>query len=258
MKLVIDEKLKHRLIGLAVIISLGAIFAPAIMKKSSQRIDGNFSVNVNLPPKPLAPDVITRDESELFKTIKVAKVSIPSVSNEKQLPGLVKAESIKSPEITKNRTRLAEQDKLNNKSVPLQRALNQTAKSIAHTSVQISGLQGTKSKPTTAFKKQPIDKTATTIQVAKASKVPYKPQIKKVIYSVQLATFTQATNAKSLVNKLKIKGYKANFVTSPGRKGTIYKVYAGHSSSKMEAIKIQNQLVSAMQLRGIIVNTGVS
>lgn len=32
MTLVIDERIKHRLIGLAVIISLGAIFAPAIMK----------------------------------------------------------------------------------------------------------------------------------------------------------------------------------------------------------------------------------
>ena len=70
MKLVMDEKLKHRLIGLAVIISLGAIFAPAMMKKSSQRLESNFSVNVKLPPKPLAPDVVMTDEKEMFKTIK--------------------------------------------------------------------------------------------------------------------------------------------------------------------------------------------
>lgn len=32
MKLVIDEKLKHHLVGVAVVLSLGAIFLPAMMK----------------------------------------------------------------------------------------------------------------------------------------------------------------------------------------------------------------------------------
>ena len=81
MKLVMDEKLKHRLIGLAVIISLGAIFAPAIMKKSSQNLESNYSVNIKLPPKPLVPDVVSSNEKEVFQTIKVAKVKIPSVEN---------------------------------------------------------------------------------------------------------------------------------------------------------------------------------
>ena len=36
MKLVIDEKVKHRLVGLAVILSMGIIIAPAVLKKSQQ------------------------------------------------------------------------------------------------------------------------------------------------------------------------------------------------------------------------------
>lgn len=83
MKLIMDEKVKHRLIGLAVIISLGAIFAPALIKKSSQSPESNFSVNVKLPPKPLPPDVVITDEKEVFKTIKVAKTEIPPIPVEK-------------------------------------------------------------------------------------------------------------------------------------------------------------------------------
>ena len=99
MKLVMDEKLKHRLIGIAVIISLGAIFAPAIVRKSSQHNENNFSVSVKLPPKPAIPKVSVADESEMFKTIKVARVDAVSATDEKQLPKLVRAETIKSDKV---------------------------------------------------------------------------------------------------------------------------------------------------------------
>lgn len=83
MKLVIDEKLKHRLVGVAVVLSLGAIFLPAMMKKSSQRLENNFSVKVQLPPKPTTPDVAITDEKEMFKTIKIAKIEIPPAVEQK-------------------------------------------------------------------------------------------------------------------------------------------------------------------------------
>ena len=34
MKLVLDERIKHRLVGIAVILSIGIIFTPALFKKS--------------------------------------------------------------------------------------------------------------------------------------------------------------------------------------------------------------------------------
>ena len=52
MKLITDERVKHRLVGLAVILSIAAIFAPAIMKKSSQRFDENVSMSLELPARP--------------------------------------------------------------------------------------------------------------------------------------------------------------------------------------------------------------
>src|ERR1044072_862846 len=82
MKLGIYEKVKHRLVGPAGIFSLGAIFLPTLFKKSSQHLENNFSVNVQLPPKPKAPDVAVANEKEMFKTIKVATIKIPPLAKQ--------------------------------------------------------------------------------------------------------------------------------------------------------------------------------
>lgn len=253
MKLVMDEKLKHRLIGLAVIISLGAIFAPAVMKKSSQNLDSNLSVNVKLPAKPIPPDVVMTDEKELFRTIKVAKVEIAPVSGESHLPELVKAETIKSDLINTDRAVNVARAETEVKSAPVQLALNQAVKSTARKAISVAAVKPVKPAPVIASKQKPVVKAAKVIAKAKV-----KPSIKKDIYAVQLASFSQISNAQSLVNRLRGKGYKANFMKAPSRQGSVYKVYVGHSPSKNDVIKLKTQLASAMQLNGFVVNTGVS
>src|SRR3990167_10861277 len=101
MKVVIDEKVKHRFVGIAVILSIGIVFAPAILKKSQQRLEDTVSLSVKLPPKPVLPQVSVRDPKALFQTVKVARVEVPSV-NKSALPAstLAKAEPLspmKSP-----------------------------------------------------------------------------------------------------------------------------------------------------------------
>ena len=261
MKLVMDEKLKHRLIGLAVIISLGAIFAPAVLKKSSQHLDSNFNVNVKIPPKPIAPDVVMTNEKDVFKTIKVAKVDIPAVSGERQFEELVKAKPVNSDLVTINSKEIVAEVEQDVKSKPLQLALNEAANNTAKKIIKVAALQAVKRPPAIALKQKPVAKD---IKVAKNSKavknikVANKQLIKKDVYAVQLASFSQLTNAQTLVNKLRSKGYKANFSKASSRNGTVYKVYVGYSPRKPEVIKLKNQLASAMQLNGFVVNTGVS
>ena len=265
MKLVMDEKLKHRLIGLAVIISLGAIFAPAVLKKSSQNLENSYSVNIKLPPKPLVPDVVSTNEQDVFKTIKVAKVKIPAVSEANQLPELVRAESIKSDIISTDRTATVAKVEPDLKSEPVQLALNQAAKSTAKQAitkqtvvkqtVAVAPVKRKNQAPVVASRNKTIPKSTKVVSVAKAK---YIPSNKKDVYALQLASFTQISNAQSLVKRLQTKGYKANFVKSSNRNGAFYKVYVGHSPSKLDVMKLKNQLASAMQLNGFIVNTGVS
>lgn len=268
MKLVMDEKLKHRLIGLAVIISLGAIFAPAVMKKSSQHLDSNFSVNVKLPPKPPAPNVVITDEKDIFKTIKIAKVTIPSVSDKKQLPELVKAEAIKSERLVsanKAPTNLSDAGSI---SKPINFALSQSAKNSAKKSIQIATAKTVKNQTVAALKNKAkvISKAnnsalVKTTQVAKNktnSGLSSKSKSKQTIYAVQLASFSKRNNAQSLINQLRSKGYKANLTQSASQQGPVYKVHVGHSSSKNDVTKLKTQLATSMRINGFIVNTGIS
>lgn len=267
MKLVMDEKLKHRLIGLAVIISLAAIFAPAVMRKSNQRAEDNFSVNVQLPAKPTSPEVAMTDEKEMFKTIKISRAELSPVSDEDQLPELAKAEPLKAepaqtppeseiaeiaPEIQAQEIRLAVEEATKSKAQKvIQVAANNAVKSAAYATLN-------KKKPVQVAKTTKSVKPAKAIRVAKAAPVRAKQPVQKDVYAVQLASFAQLSNAQALVSRLRNKGYKANFIRIKGRQGPVYKVYAGHSPRKNDALRIKTQLASAMQLNGFVVNTGVS
>lgn len=243
-----DEKLKHRLIGLAVIISLGAIFAPAVIRKSGQHAEGNFSVNVKLPPKPLAPDVVMGDEKEMFKTIKVARVTLPTVSDKKQLSDLVQAEPIKSDLVRQVKPSELARVESDTKSEPAKIALNDAAKNTVKQEIKIASQ---KPKQAIIVKQKVVARASIPKKITTSAK---KPMLKKTIYAVQLASFSQLTNAQILLKRLHSKGYKANFI----KQGSVYKVYVGHSQNKNDVMKLKVQLANAMQLNGFVVNTGVS
>ncbi len=247
MKLVINEKLKHRLVGVSVILSLGAIFLPAMMKKSSQSLEHNFSVNVQLPPKPTAPNVAVTDEEEMFKTIKVARVVdiTPSEDNKTE-----DKEVIASAAVDAVGTSVAQLDSPADSNVmPLEMALNEASTTAVKKEITVAA-----KKPAQAVvvAKRPVVKKPV---LAKAVK---KSFVRKDIYALQLASFTKLANAQALVSKLQSKGHKANYTSIASKNGMIYKVYVGHSPIKNDVIKLRVQLASSMQLTGFVVNAGVS
>lgn len=263
MKLVMDEKLKHRLIGLAVIISLGAIFAPAAMRKSGQRMDTNFSVNVKLPNKPQMPEVSVTDEKELFKTIKVARIKIPAETAQKEVAARVEKKSVNTDALVASTVaELAKADlRINDKTLDVADA----ARSQAKTAVQVTRQVATKQpKPVLAQAqaqaqaKKPVTLAKVRIPAAARVTAKAKPAMRQEVYAVQLASFSRANNAQSLVSRLRAKGYKAQVVRVSTRQGPVYKVFAGHSPRKQDVVKLKTQLASAMQLKGFVVSTGVS
>ncbi|MDR3503620.1 MAG: SPOR domain-containing protein [Legionella sp.] len=269
MKLVMDEKLKHRLVGISVILSLGAIFLPAMMKKSSQRLESNLSVNVQLPPKPIAPNVAVTDEEQMFKTIKIAKVNIKSAA-----PQTVKDDFIASAPVHEKPSMPVAKVEPSHAAIekPIELALNNAVQNTVHKEVNVVQAKVEKPifKPTAPVVK-PVQVAAQVIKrkvdVVKpkmpakpvmAQITPKKPAVKRDIYAVQLASFSRLANAEALVHKLQGKGYKASYARVAGRNGAIYKVYVGHSPIRDNVVKLKSQLASAMQLNGFVVNTGVS
>lgn len=255
MKLVIDEKLKHRLVGVAVVLSLGAIFLPAMMKKSSQRLENHFSVKVQLPPKPTTPNVAITNEKEMFETIKVAKVEIPSAPGQKKY-SLAKEDFIQSIDATNDAAVTVAKKESAPKHDPaiksVELALNNAAQNVVKKQIKVAAVKSI--KPIVSESTRTI-KQSTIAQVNKKTNNTYS---KKSIYAVQVASFSKLANAEALVNKLHSKGYKASFIKTSGRQGSIYKVYAGHSPVKSDVMKLKVQLASSMQLNGFVVNTGVS
>ncbi|WP_419418638.1 SPOR domain-containing protein [Legionella sp. D16C41] len=259
MKLIIDERLKHRLIGIAVIISIGTIFAPALIKTSSHRFDETISIQ--LPPKPLAPKLSMPEKQQTFQSIEVAHVEIPDIPTEtKSLANKtqLKAEPIstlndlKSTIVTATKETLKPNAQIASNSKP--KVIDYKAKP------KIMSVATASAKQVANSYIAPAKISATRALNAKKTYSTTKPKVVNgaKLYTVQLGMFSQQKNAIALVQKLKSKGYAASYNKVMSKKGVAYRVIVGQLSQKQQAILLQQQLASAMQLKGFIVNTRIS
>ena len=226
MKVVIDEKVKHRLVGIAVILSIAVVFAPAILKKSQRRLEDTVSLSVKLPPKPSLPKVSVREPDTLFKTVKVAHVEVPPVEKS-VLPALTlaKAESLSairpsstSIQVDKSRETIRNVGKELN-SPKLKQAVKHDSGlhnpvSQKRVNIHLSQVPPIKFKPI-SLQRPALIKPQTIIKQSVMTR-------SKQAYGVQLATFAVHHNAIALVGKLKNKGYQAQYHKVLGKNGVFY------------------------------------
>lgn len=222
MKLTIDEKLKHRLVGVAVIISICAIIAPAVMKKSSQRFDRNMTIAIKLPPKPQPPRIIIPSKSTLFEKLKVAQVDIPALPLEQPKLKIAKAAPLVDATMMQGKTEIAK--------IPTMK---------------------TEKEANIALLKKPLSIKKTTTSTATRNLNNY---------AVQLALFARQGNARILVDRLKSKGYAASYKKIVNKSSEVfYKVLVGSLNARKEAQALKQQLASSMQIKGFVVpERGVS
>lgn len=213
-----DDKIKHRVIGLAVLLSFAVVFIPAMVKKSNQQLDKKMHLALNLPSKPAFPKVTAVKPTVLFETIKVAHVVIPSVNESKGKVEIARAESL-SDNTMPNKTIL------------------QKAPILA-------------SPPQGANKHQPV--VALVIPSKSTKKVNLNAELKKELYSVQLASFSQQDNAQSLVEQLNKQGYKASY----DKLGSQYRVLVGQLDQLGKAKNLQQELATETRMKGFVVKAG--
>ena len=226
MKFVMDERVKHRLTGLVVILAISVVFLPALMKKSTHHFEEHMSLSVNLPPKPPAPKVDIADKNVLFQSVKVVHVDIP--------PAVVAT----APRLTQ----IAKAEPLSIKSF-----VQPTPSPVAKTAVAL-----VKAKQVVA----PVVKVAAIAPQKLAQSAT--AGLKKEMYAVQLGSFAQQNNAKVLVSRLRSKGYIASYSKFSGKQGEFYQVIVGQLNQKDAATMLQKQLVVSMQLNGFVIKKGVS
>jgi DedD protein len=259
MKRVIEERVKHRIIGLAVILSIAAIFAPAIMKKSSQRFDGDVNVSVELPQKPAKPKVALTEKTAMFASVKLASKKLPEVAKEQHVPAIAKAESLSHM----NEPKPKPVESLTPESTRVQRALNVTEENQGLVSEIPPPEVVTKTKVAVVKKitktPPPFARPKVIIKSKRLNNRRIKPLAKwpvKSGYGVQLATFANQRNATSLIAALRSKGFKATSTKMATREGTVYKVIVGQVDQREQAQILQRQLASTIRIRGFIVPTG--
>lgn len=169
-----DDKVKHRIIGFAVLLSIALVFIPAMVKKSNQRLDEKMNLSVRMPEKPEFAAVEAAKPKELFKTIKVAHVVLPPVVETRSAVKIARAESL-SGQTMANRTIIQK-------------------------------------TPVLASNTKRINKPAPILAAVKLPPVATKINaVKRDVFSVQLASFARQDNAQSLVQQLHKKGFKASY-----------------------------------------------
>jgi DedD protein len=240
MKLMMDERLKHRLVGFAVILSIGVIFIPDMIKKSSHRLERKTRVAIKLPAKPILPIVSMPEKAEMFRRVDVAHVDIPSINSHlKPSSLLAKAVPLSKKNEARTVSKLTEASVLN--ALESTRTYRPTPESKLVAIRQINQWH----KPTITKATSLAKSTITTQNNAKVAS-----------YSVQVATFVLQKNAKALVASLKHKGFNAYYNKSTSKNGVAFKVLVGRANQKQQAQALQQQLAVKMRLKGMVVATG--
>ncbi len=101
MKFLMDERLKHQLTGLIVIVSAAVIFIPAMMKHSNRHFEDSMGISFKLPSKPVPPKVSIPNQNTMFQSVKASSVDMPIAIAEPPHPSTIaKAISLSQPPVS--------------------------------------------------------------------------------------------------------------------------------------------------------------
>lgn len=218
MKFVLDEHVKHRIIGIVVLLSIAALFVTTVMQKSTRNFEENMTLSVRLPAKPQVPKVAVSEEKTVFQSLKVAHVELPAMPVVKPIQ-IAKAEPLSTKSFVPSAM------------IPYKKPTLINVASIAKLAVKSAAV--------------PVQR-----KLAKAAVAG----IKKQQYAIQLGSFSQQNNATSLVQRLK----KQGFAAMTNKQGAYYKVIVGQVFARDDALRLQKKLIANMQLKGILIKTGES
>lgn len=216
MKWVFDERLKHRLVGVIVLLILAIMVVPSIMKTSAYSSDNKHTLALKLPPKPNLPKLERADKVQIaFKT--------PADSHPKtQLSPPKKAQS-KLPQLI----------------------LDKQSAHIHAMSLAADNHEFKNNISRGVIKKQ--------ISHQKIKKKPIKNPRTQTSYVIQLASFSIKNNALFLANKLKKHGYQTRIKRTRSQDNWVYQVLIYGLAKKQTAIAIKTELAHTMKLNGLII-----
>lgn len=241
-----DENIKQRLVGAAVLVALAVIFLPALFDKDERvAIDTTSQIppaptietvdiprptkpeGINVPPAgtlfqpELVEDEEDKEKPETIKT-KTEEESKPTANDSKQVASAVEADKTDSTQTTD--TKLAS-----------------TAKPEPQTKVV--------TKPVST----PLPTPVTVKPVPTKPKTPAKPRLSEsgvpIGWVIQAASFKSAKAAQGFTDKLLKAKYEAYFKSVETSKGEYFRVFVGPYVDEQQAIDVKRVIDKAYKVR---------
>lgn len=259
-KIELNEKMKHRIIGLAVLLSIAAIFMPAIVKKSTQRNEREISLNLKLPQRPIYPqlsesqqaDSLKEDIAQLEDEI---EISLENDITNTTVVNVAKAEPIDLDALSGEEQIIISEKKA--ESSMEKKDSSQSQNIAANNVATVEQHKDVAPRQMTELKRDTVAAPALKAQQPAVAKIEKPGSRLAGNFSVQLGSFSMQSNADALVKQLKSQGFSAKIKKVKTQKGYVYKVYVGHAVSRLHAEKLKERLAENTKLKGLVVS-GVS
>jgi DedD protein len=239
-----DEKLKHRLIGLAVIISLFIIVIPFFIKKNQPDLTDLATLHIEQPAAaPTKPDLAMEPVAIDFAAGQVAQVNVDNTPAQTMVSSSrpekkIKPERETLPVYQEEETMLpsdVDPDYVPGEVMPIE-------------PMQLGPVA-----PESADEPMPTDPGISPERVNEelSSDARAKPHGEWI---VQLGSFANRANADVLLAKLKKQGFNAFIESAANSQGTrINRILVGPQVDKQQAQQIAQELEQAVQLKGIVI-----
>ncbi len=243
-----DEQLKQRLVGAAVVISLGIIFLPMIL--DGGRHTAYEKVDLTIPP---APDVDYESSVEPLTPVQVVSKSVkspepPQIDKQPHLIEKKLEEDV--PDLKAEVADLIE---------PIEPADKVVSKQGEDLTKKVSSVPDKPEIKQTTTPEKVVSKPKTiTKPVVKAS----KPAVKKPVASsspvsawvIQVGSFSSRERALELRNKLRKNGFVSFVESFSGTGKTAHRVRIGPETGRERAEASLKKLKSKLGIKGIIVS----
>lgn len=267
-----DEQLKHRIVGVAVIVALLAIFAPLLFKNSALTGNKKMHSQYLAPPPPAKPQMAEAPlipaqpavkKTNTFKAAKVAKVDLDRTSRKVNNSKIIAAPAVK-PALVKVRQQEDQQHRaliLGKTSPATEITSNKKAVVIIEQPKKIAlktkdKVKLTKKKPVVASKTKTLKITAIKPVKKKvtAKKIATKTAAKGKNWVIQLGAFGEKANAVKLEKRVRAKGFHSYTRTQKSTAGkSITRVYVGPEAQRVRADQLRWRIQKLVRVKGVVV-----
>lgn len=236
MKFTMDEAMKHRVVGIAVIVSIALVFLPAMIKKNNQRLEEK-KIAVELPAKPPQPQMVEVNEPKVFAETKVAHVDLDTQHVLSETEEQINQHPISEPKSIQKYAQV---------SSPIgHEKIIAKAKDVVH---PIQKKEDQTIKPKVA--KKTVKKT-----IVSAKKKVHNVHAKassSLTYAIQVGVFSERTNAQTFQKELGKKGYRSRLVKTSIHGKPAVKVLIGNLASADAAQQLKSKLASEKNIKGFV------